>query len=73
VVCSQLSSPQILSAKESLERIQQKQLDFDDRLKAAEQLQDEAVEKSLEDKLQAAGIRKTKDTAESILERLKKK
>lgn len=67
------SSSKLLSAKESLERIQRKQLDFDDRLKAAEQLQDEAVENSLEDKLQAAGIGKTKDTAESILERLKKK
>ncbi|OUR99191.1 phage shock protein A [Gammaproteobacteria bacterium 42_54_T18] len=67
------SNSKLLGAKESLERIQKKQQDFDDRLKAAEQLQDETVDKSLEEKMQAAGIGETKDTAASILERLKKK
>lgn len=66
------SNSKLLGAKESLERIQQKQQDFDDRLKAAEKLQDENVDKSLEEKMQAAGIGKSKDTAASILERLKK-
>ncbi|PCJ32040.1 MAG: phage shock protein A [Moraxellaceae bacterium] len=67
------SNSKLIGAKESLERIKKKQMDFDDRLKAAEQLQDETMDKSLEDKMQAAGIGQTKDTAASILERLKKK
>ena len=67
------SNSKLLGAKDSLERIQKKQQDFDDRLKAAEKLQDETVDKSLEQKMEAAGIGQTKDTAASILERLKNK
>jgi len=67
------SNSKLLGAKDSLERIQKKQRDFDDRLKAAEKLQDETVDKSLDQKMQAAGIGQSKDTAASILERLKKK
>ena len=44
-----------------------------DRLKAAEKLQDENIDKSLEDKMKAAGIGQSQDSAASILERLKNK
>jgi phage shock protein A len=62
----------LLSAKDSLERIKAKQQNFDDRLKASEQLEAETGDKSLEAKLQAAGIGSQQSDASSILARLKK-
>ncbi|OUS25760.1 phage shock protein A [Gammaproteobacteria bacterium 45_16_T64] len=66
-----VSNAKLLGAKESLERIQKKQLDFDDKLKAAELIQQEEVEKTLEDKMEAEGIGKVKSTGVGVLERIK--
>ncbi|MER2494329.1 PspA/IM30 family protein [Catenovulum sediminis] len=63
----------LLSAKESLERIKAKQQNFDDRMKASEQLQAEQGDASLEAKLKAAGIGEQESSANSILARLKSK
>ncbi len=62
----------LLSAKESLERIRQKQEDFDDRYLAAEQLEKESSGASLEEKMQKAGIGTTTSGANAVLERIKK-
>ena len=67
------SNSKLLSARESLERIQKKQQNFDDRLKAAEELQNELSDKPLTDKMRAAGIGKTTEDASSVLERLRNK
>ncbi|PID62169.1 MAG: phage shock protein A [Gammaproteobacteria bacterium] len=61
----------LLSAKESLERIRQKQEDFDDRYLAAEQLEKETSGASLEEKMQQAGIGATVSGANAVLERIK--
>ncbi|KMT64012.1 PspA/IM30 family protein [Catenovulum maritimum] len=63
----------LLSAKDSLERIKQKQQNFDDRLKASEQLQAESGDASLEAKLKAAGIGDQASSANSVLDRIKAK
>ncbi len=63
----------LLSAKESLDRIKQKQSMFDDKLAAAEQLQAENSDQSLKDKLKDAGIGEQQTSANSILDRLKNK
>lgn len=65
------SNSKLLSAKDSLERIKKKQAMFDDKLKAAEQLEAESVDNSLQSKLQAAGIGAEKTNAQSVLDRLK--
>lgn len=67
------SNSKLLSAKDSLERIKQKQAMFDDKLKAAEQLDAENSDTSLQSKLQAAGIGAQQSSAQSILDRLKNK
>jgi len=67
------SNSKLLSAKDSLERIKQKQAMFDDKLKAAEQLDAENSDTSLQSKLQEAGIGAQQSSAQSILERLKTK
>lgn len=67
------SSSKLLNAKESLERIKQKQQDFDDRMVAAEELTAEGSDQSLKDKLAAAGIGKQQSDANSVLARLKAK
>lgn len=67
------SSSKLLNAKESLERIKQKQQDFDDRMVAAEELSAEGSDQSLKDKLAAAGIGKQQSDANSVLARLKAK
>lgn len=67
------SNSKLLNAKESLERIKAKQQNFDDKLKAAEQLEAENSDKSLHDKLKAAGIGEQQSSASSVLERLKNK
>ncbi|GLS83200.1 PspA/IM30 family protein [Paraferrimonas haliotis] len=67
------SNSKLMNAKDSLERIKQRQQNFDDKLKASEQLQEENSEKSLMDKLSAAGIGEQKTSANSVLDRLKAK
>ena len=63
----------LLNAKESLERIKAKQQNFDDRLKASEQLEAESGDASLEAKLKAAGIGDQAASANSVLDRIKAK
>ena len=67
------SNSKLLNAKDSLERIKQKQAMFDDKLKAAEQLDSETNGDSLQSKLKEAGIGAQQSSAQSILDRLKKK
>lgn len=67
------SSSKLLTAKESLERIQKRQQELDDRLKAGEALEAEFSGQNLEEKLRAAGIGETKNAASDILAQLKAK
>ncbi|PCI63001.1 MAG: phage shock protein A [Gammaproteobacteria bacterium] len=68
------SNSKLLNAKDSLERIKAKQQKFDDQMKAAEVLESENSDKSLEAQLKAAGISGTSDSsANSVLARLKAK
>jgi len=67
------SNSKLLNAKDSLERIKQKQAMFDDKLKAAEQLNAEGSDSSLQSKMQKAGIGAKQSSAQSILDRLKTK
>jgi phage shock protein A len=66
-------SSKLLTAKESLDRIKQRQENLEDRLKAGEQLQDEFEGKGLEAKMKAAGIVAGDDKAKDILAKLKAK
>lgn len=63
----------LLSAKESLERIRQKQEDFDDRYLAAEQLKNESAGTNLAEKMEKAGIGESNSNAKAVLERIKQK
>ncbi|WP_076410033.1 PspA/IM30 family protein [Shewanella sp. UCD-KL12] len=65
------SSSKLLNAKDSLERIKARQQQFDDKLVASEQLAEENSDKSLHDKLAAAGIGEQKSNANAVLDRLK--
>ncbi|OUS31992.1 phage shock protein A [Thalassotalea sp. 42_200_T64] len=67
------SNSKLLNAKDSLERIKAKQQKFDDQLKAAELLEAEDSDSSLEAQLKAAGIGNQDNSANSVLERLKAK
>lgn len=67
------SNGKLLNAKDSLERIKAKQQQFDDKLKAAEVLESEDSDHSLEAKLKAAGIGGADKSANSVLDRLKAK
>jgi len=67
------SNSKLLNAKDSLERIKQKQAMFDDKLKAAEQLESENADTSLQSKLKEAGIGEQQASAQSVLDRLKNK
>ncbi|MCO4797831.1 MAG: PspA/IM30 family protein [Colwelliaceae bacterium] len=67
------SNSKLLSAKDSLERIKAKQQKFDDQMKAAEMLESENSDNSLEAQLKEAGIGATDNNANSVLERLKAK
>lgn len=67
------SNSRLISAKESLDRIQKRQQDTDDRLKAGESLQAEFSGQDLEEKLRAAGIGESKNAANDILAKLKAK
>lgn len=65
------SGSRLLSAKESLDRIQKRQQDFEDRMAAGEQLEDELTGKSLDEKLQEAGLSGNQNSANDILAKLK--
>lgn len=67
------SNSKLLNAKDSLERIKAKQQKFDDRMKAAELLESEDSDNSLEAKLKQAGIGGSDNSANSVLERIKAK
>jgi phage shock protein A len=68
------SNSKIISAKDSLERIKERQQNTFDRLAAAEQLEAETSDKSLEDRMKAAGIGDPdENSANAVLNRLKAK
>ncbi len=66
-------SSKLLTAKESLDRIKQKQQDLDDRMVAGEALNSEFNGDDLEAKMKAAGIIENDNKAQDILEKLKAK
>lgn len=66
-------SSKLLNAKESLDRIKQRQQDLEDRLAAGEILQEDFSGKDLETKLKESGILKSEDKAQEILAALKSK
>ncbi|KZN37948.1 hypothetical protein N480_14485 [Pseudoalteromonas luteoviolacea S2607] len=61
------------SAKQSLERIKQRQMDRQDKMDAAQQLADESSDKFLHDKMRAAGIGEEAAKGADILARIKAK
>ncbi len=65
------SNSKMMSASESLKRIKQKQKDFDDKLQAAELLDSENSDTSLEAKMKQAGIGEQPSSANSVLDRIK--
>lgn len=67
------SNSKLLNAKDSLERIKAKQQKFDDQMKAAEVLEAETGDSSLEAQLKAAGIGGSDNSANSVLDRIKAK
>lgn len=68
------SNSNILSAKASLDRIKARQQEREDRLSAAQELSEEATDKGLHDKLEAAGIKQGNGSkANDVLARLKAK
>jgi len=67
------SNSKMMSATDSLQRIKQKQKDFDDKLKAAEALEEENSDTSLEAKMKQAGIGAETSSASSVLDRIKAK
>jgi phage shock protein A len=66
-------SSRLLTAKESLDRIKQRQDDVEDRLKAGEILQDNFNNKDLEARMKEAGIMEDNNKAKDILAKLKAK
>ncbi|MES9993419.1 MAG: PspA/IM30 family protein [Candidatus Thiodiazotropha sp.] len=66
-------SSKMVAAKESLERIKQRQQDKSDRMSAAETLRAELSGASLEEKLKAAGVGDNDDRQKQVLARLKAK
>jgi len=67
------SNSKLLNAKDSLERIKAKQQKFDDQMKAAEVLESESSDGSLNAQLKAAGIGELDSNAGDILARIKAK
>ena len=65
------SNSRIMSAKDSLERIKKRQQDNFDKMSAAEELMEEDSDKSLENRMKAAGIGEQTTSANSVLERIK--
>lgn len=66
-------SSKMVAAKESLERIKQRQQDHSDRMSAAQSLHAELSGASLEEKLKAAGVGDDEDRRAQVLARLKAK
>lgn len=66
-------SSKLLTAKESLDRIKQKQQDLDDRMAAGEALSSEFNGDDLEARMKAAGIIEDENKAQHILDKLKAK
>jgi phage shock protein A len=66
-------SSKMVAAKESLERIKQRQQDQSDRMSAAETLKAELSGANLEEKLKAAGVGDSEDRQKQVLARLKAK
>lgn len=66
-------SSKLLTAKESLDRIKQKQQNLEDRLAAGEALQDEMNGKSLEMRMRESGIIESDTKAQDILAQIKAK
>jgi phage shock protein A len=66
-------SSKMVAAKESLDRIKQRQQDTSDRMSAAETLRAELSGASLEEKLKAAGVGDSEDRQKQVLARLKAK
>ncbi len=66
-----MNQSSIGTARESLERIKQKQQKEQDKFDAGVQLQKEMQDDSLDEKLKTAGIIKEKHTAADVLQRLK--
>lgn len=68
------SGSKIVNAKESLERIKKRQQMREDKLKAAQELNEDNFDQSLQAKLKEAGIASnSSSSANAVLERLKKK
>ncbi len=68
------SNSKILSARDSLERIKERQQNNFDRLAAAEELEAENSDKSLEERMKSAGIKGGEDkSANAVLDRIKAK
>lgn len=67
------SGSKLLNAKESMERIKQRQQDHADRMQAREQLDSELGDRALDAKLAAAGIGELQDRKAQVMARLKAK
>ncbi len=65
------TSSSVRSAKETLERIKAKQQHSEDRLKAAQALEREAGDASLEEKMAAAGVGQSSTQGSDVLARIK--
>lgn len=61
----------LLSAKQSLQRIKHRQQDFDDHNTAAQLLDDQLTGQSLTDKMKQAGIGQIETPAQAVLARIK--
>jgi phage shock protein A len=61
------------AARDSLNRIKERQQRTEDKIQASEQLNAESGDKALKDRLAQAGIGETKSQANDILARLKQK
>lgn len=67
----QASSSKMLSARDSLERIKQRQQRTLDEMEAEQEILAETGEKTLEERLEQAGIQPSKVNANAVLNRLK--
>jgi phage shock protein A len=63
----------LLDAKDSLDRIKQKQKNFEDRMSAAEALEAELGTQSLDEKLKTAGIGDARSSTNAALDRIRKR
>lgn len=68
-----LSGSKMLAAKDSLDRIQKRQQDFEDKMKAGELLEKDFSGASLEEKIKRSGLGTSGDAAQDVLARLRAK